>query len=185
MQTNIIWTGQEYNSIENCVVSQTQNGTTVDSVIIGAYLNIPYRIAYRLIVNAHWETTLVELKTQLFNKLGTLRYESDGSGHWIGNGKTTNVLSGCKDVDISLTPFTNTLPIKRLQLQISESREIVVLYFDLLEQNVKTVRQKYSRISLDEYKFENVPNDFEAIIKVDKDRLVVDYPGLFKMTHKL
>ena len=185
MQTNIIWNGREYNSIENCVVTQTQNGTKVDSVIIGVYLSIPYCIAYRLKVNAHWETTLVELKTQLFSKRRTLRYESDGSGHWIGKGKTTNMLIGCKDVDISLTPFTNTLSVKRLQLQISESQEIAVLYFDLLGQNVKTVRQKYSRISLDEYKFENVPNDFEAIIKLDKDGFVVDYPGLFEMTHKV
>ena len=33
-----------------------------------------------------------------------------------------------------------------------------------------------------EYKFENVPNDFEAIITVDEWGLVVNYPELFVRT---
>jgi uncharacterized protein len=71
-------------------------------------------------------------------------------------------------VDISLTPLTNTLPVKRLQLKKGQSKEIAVIYFDLLDAQVKPVRQKYTRLSATEYLYENVPNDFEAKIKMDK-----------------
>ena len=39
-------------------------------------------------------------------------------------------LVGCKYVDISETPFTNTLVIRRLGLTPGESADISVPYFD-------------------------------------------------------
>jgi uncharacterized protein len=92
---------------------------------------------------------------------------------------------GCLDVDIPLTPFTNSLPINRLQLALGEARQIRVIYLDLLERRIVPVNQKYIRLSRTEYHYENVPNDFEARIKVDDAGLVVDYPGLFVRTAKL
>ncbi|MCE7062290.1 putative glycolipid-binding domain-containing protein [Dyadobacter sp. CY343] len=83
------------------------------------------------------------------------------------------------EVDISLTPFTNTLPINNPVLAEKETREIKVVYFDFSKQIVRPVRQRYTRLSADLYHYENVPNDFEADIRVDDDGLVVEYPGLF------
>ncbi|PRD47727.1 putative glycolipid-binding domain-containing protein [Sphingobacterium haloxyli] len=40
--------------------------------------------------------------------------------------------------------------------------------------------QKYWRLSAEKHKYENVPNDFEAIITIDKSGLVVSYPELFE-----
>jgi uncharacterized protein len=45
------------------------------------------------------------------------------------------------------------------------------------------VQQKYTRLSPTNYKYENVPNDFESVIAVDDLGLVVEYPGLFKRAH--
>jgi hypothetical protein len=82
-----------------------------------------------------------------------------------------------------LTPFTNTLPINRLKLSEKEGEQIMVLYVDVLGRKIMPVRQKYTRLSQNSYKYENVPNDFEAVIAVDELGLVVDYPGLFKRTY--
>jgi hypothetical protein len=82
-------------------------------------------------------------------------------------------------VDIPLTPFTNTLPINRLNLNQGQAQETHVIYCDLLEHQIKPVRQKYTCLSGTEYHYENVPNDYEVIIQVDESGLVVDYPSLF------
>ena len=50
-----------------------------------------------------------------------LHLESDGEGHWQENGKDRPDLHGCIDIDIQATPFTNTLPIRRLGLKTGES----------------------------------------------------------------
>ena len=106
--------------------------------------------------------------------------EEDGKGNWICNGEKDDQFSGCIDVDIPLTPFTNSLPIRRLKLKEKESKEIRVIYCEILENRVKPVRQKYTCISASEYKYENVPNDFEATIRVDGSGFVIDYPQLFE-----
>jgi hypothetical protein len=56
---------------------------------------------------------------------------------------------------------------------------IQVIYINLLEQQIAHVRQHYLRLSETEYLFEDVPQDFEAIIQVDKQGFVVNYSSLF------
>lgn len=54
----------------------------------------------------------------------------------------------------------------------------------MLEEIEKTVNQKYKRLSNNKYKYENIPNDFEAVILVDQEGFIIDYPGLFKRIDK-
>jgi uncharacterized protein len=185
MQVNILWTGREYYSLENCVLTTAATGSEITSVIVGHYHQEIYRVEYLIRTNEDWETIFFELKAQVFNKIETIRYESNGKGEWTKNGKQIGEFNGCIDVDIPLTPFTNTLPINRMKLQTNESRDIKVLYLDILAKEIKMVRQKYTRLSHDQYKYENVPNDFEAVITVDESGIVVDYPELFVRTAKV
>jgi uncharacterized protein len=185
IQTNVLWTGREYHSLEYCLVTTTEQGTQVDSVIVGTYENKIYRVEYQIQTNPQWETVFADIKSQHSDQIQHFRFESDGKGNWTTHGKSAPEFKGCIDIDIPLTPFTNTLPIKRLQLPEQTSREIQVIYFDLLAQEIKPVRQKYTRLSHTTYQYENIPNDFEAAITVDELGLVVDYPELFVRTASL
>jgi uncharacterized protein len=97
-------------------------------------------------------------------------------------------LRGCSDVDIQVTPFTNTLPIKRLNLKPGESKEIAVVYVNISELNLSRFEQRYTCISKDKdggvYRYESLSSGFTSELKVDADGLVVDYPGIFKMVWK-
>lgn len=179
MQTNILWTGREYYSLENCLIHSTENGSEINSVIIGTYESKIYRVEYKIKTNENWETVFFEIKSQHSNKTEHLKFESDGKGNWYRDNKKVNQYNRCIDIDIPLTPFTNTLPIKRLNLEQGEEQQIYVMYVDILEGQIKPVHQKYTRLSQTEYQYENVPNDFEAKITVDDFGLVNDYPGLF------
>lgn len=180
MQKNIFWTGIEYHSLENCVMTITDEGTDISSSIIGRYKDILYTLTYQITTNQFWETTFFEIKSQLYNTIQILRLQSDGKGNWFENGQHIEKFNGCIDIDIALTPLTNTLPINRLKLSEKESKDIKVLYIDILEQQTNPLRQKYTRLSHTDYKYENVPNDFESTICVDELGLVAKYPGLFE-----
>ena len=185
MQTNILWTGREYYSLENCLVNIVASGSEINSTIIGYYAEKIYRVEYLIKTNQNWETIFFEINSRHSNKTQLIRFEGDGKGNWINNGKKADQFKGCIDVDIPLTPFTNTLPIRRLNLDQKQTQEIKVIYCDLLEQQIKPVHQQYNRLSDTEYHYENVPNDFEATIQVDESGLVVDYPALFVRTAAL
>ena len=77
------------------------------------------------------------------------------------------------------------LPILQIIRDNLSQDQIRVIYIDVLEGEIKPVHQKYSCLSPTEYQYENVPNDFEAVITVDENGFVVDYPSLFVRTAKL
>jgi hypothetical protein len=182
MQTNILWTGREYYSLENCLINESAAGADISSTIIGHYEEKIYKVEYHIKTNANWETIFFEIICRLNNQTQTISGESDGKGNWSKGGQPLEQFKGCIDIDISLTPFTNTLPIRRLQLQPRQSREIQVLYCNLLSAQTIRVRQQYTCVSTNIFRYENIPNDFEAAIQVDASGFVVDYPSLFVRT---
>ncbi len=183
MQKNILWTGIKYNSQENCILINTDKGSEVNSSIIGISANLFYKIEYRISINQYWETVYFEIKSQLYNTVELIDFRKEGKDCWYVNGQPDEKFNGCIDIDISLTPFTNTLPINRLKLSEKEDEQIKVLYIDVLGRKIMPVIQKYTKLSSTEYKYENVPNDFESFISVDDLGLVVKYPGLFERTY--
>jgi hypothetical protein len=182
MQTNILWSGIEYYSLENCIIDST-NGVLVNSTIIGFYNEKIYQVRYIIKLNELWETYYCLVKSQFDNEIKSFEFIKD-QNRWSLNGEYFDSFDGCTDVDISLTPFTNSLPINRLKLNPGQEEEVDVIYIDLLEDNIKHVKQKYRRFSSELYKYENIPNDFKAEIKVDKSGFVIDYPQLFTQTWK-
>ena len=179
MRTNLLWKGIEYNSLENCLVDSGSDGIRVESVIVGSYNNVIYRVDYNIDATSFWETVSLEIIRHYRNERSRFSLESDGNGNWKINGNPQLKFKGCIDVDIPLTPLTNTLPVNRLKLKTGQEKIIKVLYCDLLRNEFKAVNQKYVRVSDSVYQYENVPNDFESDIQVDEHGFVVDYPQLF------
>ena len=180
MLANLVWRSKEYPSLENCTAIISSVGSEISSVVIGVAEHKIFNIEYNLKINSHWKTEEVKINSTIEGFAKSLAFKSDGRGNWQENGHILEQFEGCIDVDIPLTPFTNTLPIKRLNMQIGQAQIIRVVYLDLLSNEIKPVTQKYVRLSDREYKYENVPNDFEAVITVDESGFVVDYPTLFE-----
>lgn len=106
---------------------------------------------------------------------------SDGAGRWRdGGGLALAHLDGAIDVDLSITPFTNTLPIRRLALAEGQRADIRAVYLRLPDLSVTVDRQRYTcLIRGRQYRYESLDSDFIRDIDIDADGLVVTYPGLF------
>ncbi len=174
------WKGLIYNSNEECRIVTNENTVKVNSAINGRFQDNVFSLNYTIITNLSWETIYFAAKSEINGKSRSISYSSDGRGNWSEDGKFIKEFTECIDIDIQLTPFTNTLPINRLRLATNDEVQIKVLYIDILEQTEAALNQKYKRLSTNSYKYQNVPNDFEAIISVDQEGFVTDYPGLFK-----
>lgn len=183
MQTNILWTGQRYHSTEHCILTENAVGNEIVSTIIGYSGGKIYKVDYEITTNEAWELRAASLKIQCNNKKQVIRIERGEDGVLL-NGVIVPEYSDVKDIDISLTPFTNTLPINRLKLVDNEKQVIQVLYFDILEKEIKPVKQVYTKLGVDLYRYENFDKSFSADIRVDEQGLVSHYPGLFDMEAK-
>jgi hypothetical protein len=179
MQHNILWSGIENSSLENCIIENNATGIFIRSTIIGSYQQEIYEVAYTLQLDKSWHTQSCSIRCQHNNEIRGVELEKTVAG-WILNGETKPEFDACIDVDIRLTPFTNSLPINRLKLKIGQKQEIDVIYIDILSNSVKNVQQRYQCTAANQYRYENMANHFEAEIQVDDLGLIIDYPQLFK-----
>ncbi|WP_119302158.1 putative glycolipid-binding domain-containing protein [Dongia deserti] len=147
---------------------------SVAATLEGAALNARYLVE----TDVAWRTRRVRVAIKGGRLLEIF---SDGAGDWSrGDGEALPELDGCLDPDISMTPFTNTLAIRRLGLKIGESAEIEVAYILVPELGLRAAPQRYTRVADRLWRFEGLDIDFTADIAVDESGFVVDYPGLFK-----
>lgn len=115
---------------------------------------------------------LIQLKEPFQEK----EIRTNGKSMGVVNSKFNNF----KFIDISLTPFTNTLPINYLNISENNSQKIDVLYIDVLKHQIRPVQQQYTRTAVNKYLYENIESDFKAEISVDEMGLVTSYPELFE-----
>lgn len=142
----------------------------------------PYQMDYRLAWDADWRLREAELWVDGGDLQRHLHLLADGQGHWrLGDGSALAELDGCLDIDIWPTPFTNSLPIRRLRLAAGESAALTVVYLEAPLLRPRPMRQGYACLDARHYHYRNLEgSDFQAVLAVDESGLVLDYPGLFE-----
>jgi hypothetical protein len=176
----IIWKGLYYHCMENCVVASSDIGNEITSTIIGYHDQQAFQVDYHICTSKNWEIDFASIRARLNEVIDTTVLEMK-NGECFLNGEKKIAFEGFVFIDISLTPFTNTLPINCLQLQPGERQVIQVIYFDILGKEIKPVKQVYTRLSNNSYLYENYDHSFSATIKTNEHGFVTNYPRLFKM----
>lgn len=175
----VLWQGIAFPSLEYFSLQEKEDYYIVASKIIGSYQQKIYSASYRLIINKQWKIEEFLIDSEVNMTKNILTGKKTGI-NWEINHFDNPSFKGFHYIDISLTPFTNTLPIDNLQLKIGDSKEIDIIYIDLINSDITPVRQRYTRTDLHEYLYENIVSDFTAYIQVDENGLILNYPGLFE-----
>lgn len=106
---------------------------------------------------------------------------TDGEGNWGEvNGVQRTDLAGCTDVDLHVTPFTNSLPIRRLQLDPGEAAEVTAAVVDVETLGVIPVRQRYEHVRPGRWRKVHVQTGLATDFAVDEYGLVHDETDLFR-----
>jgi len=187
MEQHVMWLPWAGPGLEHLSLLQQQEGIVAGGLILGVQEQQPFRVRYEIHCTPHWELRAVHVSV-LSAFLPSLHLFTDGAGHWTTDrGEALPSLQGCLDVEISVTPFTNTLPIRRLALQPGATATLSMVYLAVPKLLIEVTQQRYtcleSTISGGRYRFESLEDgvsSFTADLPVDRDQLVLDYPGLFR-----
>lgn len=179
--TPLSWKGLNDPTFEHCLVSRMPGAIVVQSKIEGTVNNEQTIVEYRLELDTAWSLQSVQLSmTQ--PAVRSIRLTHNKFGEWVDDQlKTWPQLDGCMEVDISLTPFTNTLPVKRLCFKPGESREIKVVYFDLPSFEISMKPQRYTYLGDNVFRFESLDADYVNEITFNAAGFVQHYPDLFEL----
>jgi hypothetical protein len=178
-----MWSRSDAPGMEHLALTERDGEVACDGVVLGVEEDGAYRLRYEVRCDQRWRVRRVEVS--LFDAGRGLGLNADGEGRWFDEtGAALPALGGCVDVDITATPLTNTLPIRRLALRPGESADIKLAYVTIPELRVTPDEQRYTCLETDaaggRYKFEQLSSGFTAVLRVDADGLVEDYPGLFR-----
>jgi len=158
-----------------CVLERVHHGWRLRGTVLTREATQPVELRYEVTVDPTWVTTDVDVRVAVG---GSHARELDELGRvWSGTERLPEYRD-CVDVDLSFTPATNTLPIRRLNLDIGEEAEIHVAWVVWPELTVQRVLQRYSRVAEDRYR--NRQDHFEAELTVDRHGLVLEYEGLWR-----
>ncbi|WP_269849465.1 putative glycolipid-binding domain-containing protein [Methanosarcina horonobensis] len=129
---------------------------------------IPFAIEYEVALTANWDIKKVSIKSLLDERIIKLVHKGD---QWYdAMGKHLVEFDGVKMVDISISPFTNTLPIKRLQFESKRPQRVDIIYFDENKFSLRRLQQIYSRVDERTYRYQDVElPDFVSDIVVDDE----------------
>jgi hypothetical protein len=167
------WAGWDGTSSEHLEYAETPENVTA----ISRYSEGDYRARYEIVCDANWHVRM----TSIYMPDKTIHLNADGNGTWSNeSGTLLEELAGAIDIDLTITPFTNTLPIRRLKLTPGQSAEINVAYVEFPEGKIRTDTQHYTCLNERLYRFEAVEIGFIREIEVDEQGLVTNYPGLFR-----
>lgn len=180
MTQTIVWKGLMYPSMECCCIAYGESGITVRGTVVGCDEGRPFNIDYAIDLQASWQIGSFSIQNNLSPQLDLQTFVTDDNGNWYNSADNTIVAAGCEAIDISLTPFTNTLSIRKLALQPGETGEIKVLYADIQACTLYATTQHYTRLTEDTYRFSTEDGSFMADITVDSDMTVTYYKQLFE-----
>jgi uncharacterized protein len=178
----LLWQAADGIGLEHVLLTEDSKGVSVESNVIGIEENRPFCLHYQVQCDGRYQVRSVEAQVVGGSSLSLW---TDGHGHWFDAQKQPiTSIFGCVDVDITATPFTNTLPIRRVAWEVGEQQKFLMAYILAPTLEIYADQQHYTclvrRDSGSIFLFESMSTGFTAQIVVDADGLVVDYSGLFK-----
>jgi hypothetical protein len=173
------WRPWEGVGLEHAVVARTDGGIRANSVVIGEHDGVAYGARYELICDEGWRSRSLTIERADGR---ALHIEGDGEGRWTDTaGKPLPALDGCVDVDLSASPLTNTLPVRRCGIDPAKGTmrfRMALVPFDTLEPFPD--EQLYAALDhTGRFRFEAADGSFRAEIAMDAEGFVVSYPPLY------
>ena len=186
MTREVFWATVQEPGFEHLALSVDREGLRADGAVIGVIDTPPrpFRLHYTIACYADFRVRAVTV-TLSHPTIRGVALHADGIGNWRDEaGMELTSLRGCVDVDIMTTPFTNTLPIRRLEWTAGRSQTLPVAYVTVPTLAVSMEHQRYTclerSLGASRFRFESLATGFTAELQVDADGLVIEYSDIFR-----
>jgi hypothetical protein len=191
-----MWAGTDEWRAEVAQVDSEAGRFDATGVQLGI-LPVPYRLDYVLQTSAGWVTRTMRISVQGDGWRRSLQLTRDQHGRWTSEassggsvdlpppGGDSGALDDAVDVDLGLSPLTNSMPILRHRLhEQAGAADCVMAWVSVPDLTLHRSLQRYEHLRTTAMgavvRF--ISGDFRADLVVDAAGLVVDYPQLARRT---
>lgn len=182
---DVLWRRRDHLSfdqyqVEHCQVGELPGSFTIQGCVLGTLEAKPYRVDYLVRCDRGWKTRSVSARTTFGLVHRSIELERDVSDSWRRDGARLAELDGVVDIDLAITPSTNTLPIRRLSLELGGEAEVDAAWVGFPGLEVERLSQRYVREGDRAYRYESGGGSFTAALEVDEQGIVVRYGELWE-----
>ena len=178
--TSILWHRLDQPGHDSALLRDDESGAAIEGTAVFAESARPCRLDYRIVCDSAWRTLSASVHGWLDTTAVSIAIEADADGGWTLNGQRHPDLQGAFDVDLSFTPATNLLPIRRIRLAIGAKAPVRAAWLRFPEMTLEPLDQIYERLSATRYRYESGGGTFVRTLETNVAGLVTDYPGLWQ-----
>jgi hypothetical protein len=137
------------------------------------------RLDYRVVCDPTWQSVSARVVGWIGETAIELAIAADDQRGWTVNGESCPQVAGCLDVDLSFTPATNLLAIRRTQVAVGGRVAVRSAWLDFPRLRLEPLDQVYARLDDTTWHYESNGGSFTARLVTNAAGFVIDYPGLW------
>jgi uncharacterized protein len=172
-----VWSGGELPLMELTSLWTTSHGPVLTGQVTGVQ-ELPFTARYRVECDAAWYTRSVWISLECPPVVRELHIAVSLAQEWTVNGERDTGLDGLFDVDIQVTPSTNTLPIRRLGMASGKRYDVTPAWVQVPSLVIAPLLQQY--ICVDKHHLRYGAGDFRADLEVDEHGLIERYGNFWR-----
>ena len=173
------WRRLDLPGSETAHLRQVQKGWALSGEAVAEHENGRFEVSYSILCDTEWRTQFVRVERRHAGESLARTFVVLNARWTSGDHRELPALEGCLDVDLAFTPATNTLPIRRLNLEIGQSANVAAAWLSFPDLEIDRLEQVYTREDEQTYRYESDGGAFVRRVTVDDIGFVVEYPGLW------
>lgn len=173
----VLWKGED--SLQYFDLGVHQKSFVLTGNVVLLLEGQPAHVQYRIECDQDWKTRQVEVTQEQSGNTVSIHLTVDTNQVWQKDGQVVQLGAGLYDIDLEISPGTNTIPMRRLNLQVGESQMVNAVWVRFPGLNLERLHQRYTRISQSLYHYEAPELDFEARLEVDEQGVIINYENLW------
>jgi hypothetical protein len=180
VDTSILWRRFDQPGHDSARLTEGAAGAVLEGTAVFNESGRPCRLDYRVVCDPEWRTISARVTGWLESASLEYAIEADADRRWTLNGRPCADLQGSNDVDLSFTPATNLLPIRRARLRVGERMAVQAAWLRFPGGTLEPLDQIYERVSESRYRYES-RGSFFATLETNAAGFVTQYPGLWRI----
>ncbi len=172
---SVLWRRVDATGTESFLLSRDDTGWHLEGNVVALLDREPAHVRYRVVCDPSWLALSAQISQERAGGQRELHITVREDGRWWVEGEEDARLRRCTDIDLEISPSTNTIPIRRLNLGIGKESEVSAAWVRFPGLTVEPLHQRYARTGTNRYRYAS--RDFATDLEVDDLGLVTRYEG--------
>lgn len=178
--TTILWRRLDRPGHDAARLVERPDGALLEGTAVFAEAGRPRRLDYRVECDASWRTVAAHVVGWIDGTAIDVAVAATANRRWTIDGRPCLEVAGCDDIDLSFTPATNLLAIRRLRAAIGQRVAVRAAWLDFPVIALQPLEQVYERLTETTWRYESGGGTFTASLEVGAAGFVTVYPGLWQ-----